>query len=1020
MADAPTDFGAILDNAAGSAGAPLQHTPAAFAQFYGPYADKVASQTGIDSNTILGQWGLETGWGKSVIPGTNNLGNIKSTKASGQGVSAKDNQTGSNDSYQKFGSLDDFADAYTKLLTGNQRYAKALGTGSDATATAQALKDGGYAEDAHYVPKLTNAAAQVAKNRQTDWGAILDGAAAQGSGQGVAVKRAPLIDTSGTAGYSGEPIESGSMLGGAAAGVGEGFGKMALGAQSLVGRGLKAVGADTAGDYLINDAQTGAANLSKQAADVAGTHTTARTIGNIAGAVAPALLAGPEVLPQALVGGAQGAADASLNNEEIAPAFLKGGALGGGAAIGGKVLGAAADAIGPNMRALTGAVRGGEDTAARAIANRVGADQLDSTIANLRANSGELIPGSLPTAAEAANNPAITSLQRGLANTAEGQVAFPARTGANAEARLNVGRRVVGDLDNEAEAYANAQAQRILAGQGELPPISEMQSNIMRTPAYQTAIAAAKKAASNAGVTTFDDSVNAANQAAGRNLTALTGDAADLEAAQALRSAEGRRLYGQIDGEVPLVGGDAKDLLTRPNVRQAIAQAATNDTSRLGSAAPDGITNVKPQVAPVQIKPQVKPITNPDGSRGFAEVTPGRTEFQQVAPGYQTASAQTLVGAKGILSDAAVSAGRAGEANKSDIARQAMSALDQFLEDNVPAYRAANDAWRANSIPVDRMQTLQKNLVGAIDPVTGEVSASKLANAISKIERDQLKPGLRASDRVSPQDLNQLAAISEQAARAVNTTTGVTGQGQEFLRQALTENAAKRVGQMSNADAVNAKQAFDRYLSNHSPSYRKAMEEEATTGVNLADRQKLSNILDKLDLSSNTATGVPQARFDKVKGEFAKAGFGADSVGSNYGNALIADLQRATTANAPTGAAGSQTAANLNLGGGLLGRMMGSKLGEHASLASLAHGNIIPAAAGLLAKKAFGQAQAKTEKAAIDLLLNPKKLADALEAFKGQPTAQQQFVAGLKQKASGAGAAGARALAAFNAASTSR
>src|ERR1700761_7265666 len=148
MAD--QDWGAILDSAAADKGGPLEHTPAAFASFYGPYADKVASQTGIDSNTILGQWGLETGWGKSVIPGTNNLGNIKSTKASGQGVQATDNQNGSKDSYQKFGSLDDFATAYANLLTGNQRYSKALATGSDAAATANALKQGGYAEDPHY------------------------------------------------------------------------------------------------------------------------------------------------------------------------------------------------------------------------------------------------------------------------------------------------------------------------------------------------------------------------------------------------------------------------------------------------------------------------------------------------------------------------------------------------------------------------------------------------------------------------------------------------------------------------------------------------------------------------------------------------------------------------------------------------------------------------------------------------------------------------------------------------------
>jgi hypothetical protein len=268
---------------------------------------------------------------------------------------------------------------------------------------------------------------------------------------------------------------------------------------------------------------------------------------------------------------------------------------------------------------------------------------------------------------------------------------------------------------------------------------------------------------------------------------------------------------------------------------------------------------------------------------------------------------------------------------------------------------------------------------------------------------------------VSDADLNQLAAISDEAARSVNTTTGVTGQGQELLRQALAENAAKKPGQLSAQDAQKAKEAFDKYLAANSPSYKKALEEQATTGVNIADRQKLQSILDNLDLSSNSATGVPQARFDAAKNAIRRAGFADDSVGANYGNALLADLQRATTANAPLGAAGSQTAANLNLGGGLIGKLLGSSAGSHATTGLLAHGNFAGAAVNAIARKAFGQAQAKSEKAAIELLLNPKKLADALEQFKNQPTAKQQFVEGLKKKASGAGAAGARAIQAYGA-----
>src|SRR6185437_3371814 len=129
MADtttAGTDWGSALDSAASAMGKPLAANPTSFANFYGPVADQVSQQTGIDSNTILGQWGLETGWGKSVIPGTNNLGNIKNKVGQTGGVQATDNQTGSKDSYQQFASPQDFGNAYTQLLQNN--YKGALNT----------------------------------------------------------------------------------------------------------------------------------------------------------------------------------------------------------------------------------------------------------------------------------------------------------------------------------------------------------------------------------------------------------------------------------------------------------------------------------------------------------------------------------------------------------------------------------------------------------------------------------------------------------------------------------------------------------------------------------------------------------------------------------------------------------------------------------------------------------------------------------------------------------------------------
>ena len=134
---------------------------AAFAEQVGPQAQRVAAAHGVPVDAVIGQWGLETGWGKSVIPGTNNYGNIKDF--SGGGVGAKDNMTGSVDKYRQYADANGFADDFTKLL-GNRRYAGVKGAKDDQSYFT-ALKAGGYAEDPDYVAKGTRAAAMVAAAR---------------------------------------------------------------------------------------------------------------------------------------------------------------------------------------------------------------------------------------------------------------------------------------------------------------------------------------------------------------------------------------------------------------------------------------------------------------------------------------------------------------------------------------------------------------------------------------------------------------------------------------------------------------------------------------------------------------------------------------------------------------------------------------------------------------------------------------------------------------------------------------
>lgn len=145
----PPSSGVVADAARASGGGNAH--VAAFVQQYGEAAKAAGDKLGVDPNLLLTQWGHETGWGKSVIPGTNNLGNIKAVKGQG-GVAATDNMTGSRDNYAQYASPHEFADQYVNLV--QSRYPGAVGAGSDMGKFATALKAGGYAEDPAYVNKL--------------------------------------------------------------------------------------------------------------------------------------------------------------------------------------------------------------------------------------------------------------------------------------------------------------------------------------------------------------------------------------------------------------------------------------------------------------------------------------------------------------------------------------------------------------------------------------------------------------------------------------------------------------------------------------------------------------------------------------------------------------------------------------------------------------------------------------------------------------------------------------------------
>lgn len=106
--------------------------------------EKVASQ-------LLKQSALETGYGKSIIPGTNNMGNVKAGKSwKGGAETAKDNMLGTSDKYRAYGSAkESFAD-----MLSLRRFSELYGQSDEVLAYG--LKDRGYAQDPQYPGKFLN------------------------------------------------------------------------------------------------------------------------------------------------------------------------------------------------------------------------------------------------------------------------------------------------------------------------------------------------------------------------------------------------------------------------------------------------------------------------------------------------------------------------------------------------------------------------------------------------------------------------------------------------------------------------------------------------------------------------------------------------------------------------------------------------------------------------------------------------------------------------------------------------
>ena len=124
-----------------------------FIRKYWGMAVKIAEALNTKPDLIISQFAAETGWGKSIIKGTNNLGNIKAGKNwKGSTVKAYDKIEKSYDPYKVYETPEDFANDYIKLVGKSKRYQNVKNT-KTAYEFYSSLKKAGYATDVKYVDK---------------------------------------------------------------------------------------------------------------------------------------------------------------------------------------------------------------------------------------------------------------------------------------------------------------------------------------------------------------------------------------------------------------------------------------------------------------------------------------------------------------------------------------------------------------------------------------------------------------------------------------------------------------------------------------------------------------------------------------------------------------------------------------------------------------------------------------------------------------------------------------------------
>lgn len=140
-------------------------SPQQFVETMKPYAEKAAKALGIDSNVLIAQAALETGWGKKVIQNSvdssHNLFNIKADR-SWQGDKIAKNTLEYHDNIAvtenaAFRSYDNYEESFSdfvRFLNQNPRYERALQQTESSESFIKGIHSAGYATDPNYSDKV--------------------------------------------------------------------------------------------------------------------------------------------------------------------------------------------------------------------------------------------------------------------------------------------------------------------------------------------------------------------------------------------------------------------------------------------------------------------------------------------------------------------------------------------------------------------------------------------------------------------------------------------------------------------------------------------------------------------------------------------------------------------------------------------------------------------------------------------------------------------------------------------------